>query len=481
MSLWLALITIPVILAGFHDMYQTKRSILRNYPLAGRGRYWMEELRPKIYQYFIESDTDGTPFSRIYRSIVYQRAKEQLATTPFGTQLDVNQVGYEWINHSMNALQAHEMSHDSLRVSVGGKDCTKPYSCSILNISAMSYGSLSSNAVEALNWGAKIGGFAHNTGEGSISDFHKKHGGDLIWQIGTGYFGCRDEDGNFNEEMFAKNASLDQVKMIEIKLSQGAKPGHGGILPAGKNTAEIARIRGVKQGTDVLSPPRHSAFSNSQEMIAFIAKLRRLSGGKPVGFKMCFGNPNEFEDLCRAMMEVDTYPDYIAIDGGEGGTGAAPLEFSNSIGMALKDGLILTDDILTQYGIRDKIKIFASGKMLSGFQMVKSLALGADAIYCARAFMLSLGCIQALVCNRNNCPTGVATQDPSLTIGLVVTDKCKRVANFHKHTLESVEEIVSAAGLKSIQDLRRNHIWRRISVTKISNYEELFPYQNPRV
>jgi len=481
MSLWFALITVPVIMAGFHDMVQTKRSILRNYPLAGRGRYWMEELRPKIYQYFIESDTDGTPFSRIYRSIVYQRAKEQLATTPFGTQLDVDEVGYEWINHSVNALQAHEMSNDSLRITVGGKDCTKPYSCSILNISAMSYGSLSSNAVEALNWGAKIGGFAHNTGEGSISDFHKKHGGDLIWQIGTGYFGCRDEAGNFNEEMFAKNASLEQVKMIEIKLSQGAKPGHGGILPAKKNTAEIARIRGVKQGTDVLSPPRHSAFSNAQEMIAFIAKLRRLSGGKPVGFKMCFGNPNEFEDLCRAMKEVDTYPDFIAIDGGEGGTGAAPLEFSNSIGMALKDGLILTDDILTRYGIRDKVKIFASGKMLSGFHMVKSLALGADAIYCARAFMLSLGCIQALICNRNNCPTGVATQDPSLTIGLVVTDKCKRVANFHKHTLESVEEIVSAAGLKFIQDLRRNHIWRRISVTKISNYEELFPYQNPRV
>lgn len=467
---------LPIIILGVIDLFDKKHTIIANYPIFGRFRYLMEELRPKIYQYFIESDTDGTPINRVNRSIVYQRAKKVLDTTPFGTQVNVYEPGYEWINHSLNPLPLDCINPSDLRITIGGTECKKPYNSSILNISAMSYGSLSSNAIEALNWGAKIGGFAHNTGEGGLSPFHEKHGGDLIWQIGTGYFGCRKEDGEFCEESFQKRSQKDQVKMIELKISQGAKPGHGGILPAAKNTIEIAKIRQVKPGTTVNSPGKHSAFDGAIGLVHFIKKLRDLSGGKPIGFKLCMGHPYEFEELCKVMNQENIYPDFITIDGGEGGTGAAPPEFSNSIGMSLRDGLIFANDILIKYGIRNKLKLIASGKIITGFDLVKILALGADGCNAARAMMLALGCIQALVCNQNKCPTGIATQKPNLVYGLNVEDKYIRVANYHHGTLESVAEIMCASGIQHLAKIRRHLIWRRISFNEIKNYEELFPY-----
>jgi len=459
---------------GIHDMLQTRQSLKRNYPLFGRLRYVFEDLRPKIQQYFVESDTDGAPINRIDRSVIYQRAKKQIDTTPFGTQLNVYAEGYEWMTHSMVPIDFLKMDHHP-RVLVGGKDCSQPYNASILNISAMSFGSLSANAVEALNAGASIGGFAHNTGEGGISRHHTKYGGDLIWQIGTGYFGARDEDGNFSPEAFRKNAMRPEVKMIELKVSQGAKPGHGGILPGKKNTPEIAEIRGVKVGTTIFSPPFHNAFKTPKEMIKFIHQMRELSGGKPVGFKLCVGRKSEFISVCKAMVELDLYPDFIVVDGGEGGTGAAPPEFSNFVGMPLLEGLAFVDNILKGFSIRHHIKIIASGKILTGFHMARAIALGADLCYSARAMMMAIGCIQALECNRNTCPTGVATQDPSLTVGLVVDDKKVRVANYHKHTVESFVELLAAAGLDVPRKLNRHQINRRVFMNEVRTLEEIYP------
>lgn len=459
---------------GYYDMLQTKHSIMRIYPVLGRLRFVMEELRPKIYQYFIESDIDGRPINRIDRSTVYQRAKNENDTMPFGTQLDVYSEGYEWLCHSMAPKEFASLEQDP-RILIGNKDCTKPYSCSILNISAMSYGSLSSNAVEAMNAGAQIGGFAHNTGEGGLSPFHLKHGGDVIWQIGTGYFGCRTPDGNFDAALFEKKSQLDNVKMIELKISQGAKPGHGGILPAKKNTPEIAAIRHIEPGVVVASPPYHKAFDTPKGLILFIQELRRLSGGKPVGFKVCIGHKSEFISICKAMIELDIYPDFISVDGAEGGTGAAPQEFSNYVGAPLIDGLDFVANILTGLNIRQHIKILASGKITSGFHIIRALALGADACYSARAMMMAVGCIQALLCNTNKCPVGVATQDPKLTIGLDVNDKKQRVANFHKYTVESVVELMGASGLDNVKNITRSHIYRRISFQSMLTYEEIFP------
>ncbi|MCF3108615.1 FMN-binding glutamate synthase family protein [Niabella sp. CC-SYL272] len=459
---------------GYYDMLQTKHTIRRIYPIFGRLRYVMEELRPKIYQYFIESDIDGRPINRIDRSTVYQRAKLDNDTMPFGTQLDVYAPGYEWICHSIAPKSFKTLDHNP-RVLFGNKDCKQPYSGSILNISAMSYGSLSANAVEAMNGGAKIGNFAHNTGEGGLSDFHLKQGGDIIWQIGTGYFGCRDEEGNFAPALFAEKARIPNVKMIEIKISQGAKPGHGGILPAAKNTPEIARIRHIQPGTTVESPPYHTAFNSPKELIYFIKQLRELSGGKPVGFKLCIGHKSEFIAICKAMISQDTYPDFITVDGGEGGTGAAPQEFSNYVGAPLLDGLAFVDDILRGLNIRQHIKIIASGKIMTGFHIARAAALGADACNCARAMMLAVGCIQALQCNTNRCPTGVATQDPKLTKGLVVEDKKLRVANYHKYTVKTFVEMMGAAGLSKMQDITRSHVYRRISLTSMFTFEEIYP------
>lgn len=464
----------PLIYMGVADMLQTKQSIKRNFPLLGRLRYVFEDMRPKIQQYFVESDTDGVPINRIDRSVIYQRAKKQIDTTPFGTQLNVYSEGYEWLSHSIVPIDFHKVDQHP-KVLVGNKDCLQPYRASILNISAMSFGSLSGNAVEALNAGAKIGGFAHNTGEGGISPHHTKYGGDLIWQIGTGYFGARNEDGKFSDEAFRKNASRPEVKMIELKLSQGAKPGHGGILPGKKNTPEIAAIRLVKAGTTVFSPPFHSAFSTPREMILFLKKMRDLSGGKPVGFKLCVGRKSEFISICKAMLELDTYPDFITVDGGEGGTGAAPPEFSNFVGMPLLDGLAFVDNILNGFNIRQHIKIAAAGKILTGSQMVRAVALGADMCNSARAMMMAIGCIQALECNRNSCPTGVATQDRELVKGLVVDDKKIRVANYHKHTVESFVELIAAAGIDDARKLNRHQISRRVFMNEVKTLEEIYP------
>ncbi|GAB3014362.1 FMN-binding glutamate synthase family protein [Niabella terrae] len=463
---------------GYYDMIQTKHSIRRIYPVFGRLRYVMEELRPKIYQYFVESDIDGRPLNRIDRSTVYQRAKQDNDMMPFGTQLDVYAPGYEWICHSIAPKNFNTLDHNP-RVKFGNKDCAQPYMGSILNVSAMSYGSLSANAVEAMNGGAAIGGFAQNTGEGGLSDFHLKQGGDLIWQIGTGYFGCRDEKGFFSPELFAKKAHLPSVKMIEVKISQGAKPGHGGILPAAKNTEEIARIRHIIPGTTVESPPYHTAFDSPRGLIGFIRELRALSGGKPIGFKLCIGHKSEFMAICKAMISQDTYPDFITVDGGEGGTGAAPQEFSNYVGAPLLDGLAFVDDVLNGLNIRHHIKIIASGKITTGFHIARAAALGADACNCARAMMLAVGCIQALLCNTNRCPTGVATQDPKLTRGLVVDDKKHRVANYHKNTLKTFVELIGAAGLTGMDDVTRSHVYRRTSLTAMFTFEEIFPSVKP--
>jgi glutamate synthase domain-containing protein 2 len=464
----------PLIYMGIYDMVQIRQSIKRNFPLFGRLRYVFEDLRPKIQQYFVESDIDGAPINRNDRSVIYQRAKKQIDTTPFGTQLNVYAEGYEWMGHSIVPIDFHKVEHHP-RILVGNKDCLQPYSSSVLNISAMSFGSLSGNAVQALNAGAKIGGFAHNTGEGGLSPHHLKNGGDIIWQIGTGYFGARDEDGNFSPDAFQKNATRPEVKMVELKLSQGAKPGHGGILPGKKNTPEIAAIRMVKPGTTVFSPPFHSAFTTPREMILFVKKLRDLSGGKPVGFKLCVGRKSEFISICKAMCELDIYPDFITVDGGEGGTGAAPPEFSNFVGMPLLDGLAFVANMLQGFNIRQHIRIAAAGKILTGFHMARAVALGADICNSARAMMMALGCIQALECNKNTCPTGVATQDPQLTKGLVVEDKKVRVANFHKHTVESFVELLAAAGIDQPRKLNRHQISRRVFMNEVRTLEEIYP------
>jgi len=472
---WSMVLIAPVILLGLYDMFQKEHTLVRNFPIAGRGRFIMEALRPKIYQYFVESDIDGTPINRIFRSVVYQRAKRELDTVPFGTEFDVYRVGYEW-DESLNGRRHPSAADLDPRQMVGGADCQKPYNASILNISAMSYGSLSKNAVLALNGGAKIGNFSHNTGEGAISPYHLEPGGDLVWQIGTAYFGCRTKDGQFCEETFAEKANFDNVKMVEIKLSQGAKPGHGGILPAAKNTPEIAKIREVEPYTDVISPPAHTAFSNPLEMVDFIQKLRQLSGGKPVGFKLCLGRKSEFMALCKAMIETGIKPDFITVDGGEGGTGAAPLEYSNSVGTPMRDGLAYVVDCLIGFDLKKDIRVIASGKAITGFHIVRTLALGADMCNTARGMMLALGCIQALECNKNSCPTGITTQDPQLMVGLVPEDKAQRIANYHGETVKSVAELVAAAGLNGPRQVDRSHICHRTSSATVSLYDETYPY-----
>ena len=463
---------------GMVDMLQKKHSIRRNFPVFGHGRYLLELIRPEIYQYFIESNSDGTPFDREKRSVVYQRAKGQLDTLPFGTQTNVYATDYEWINHS---LFPKPILNEHPTIKVGGPQCQQPYFGSVFNVSAMSFGSLSKNAVLALNKGAKLGGFAHNTGEGGLSPYHLQNGGDLIWQIGTGYFSCRDKDGNFSPEEFAKRAILPNVKMIEIKLSQGAKPGHGGILPAKKLTPEIAAIRGVELGKDVLSPPAHSAFSTPEGLIQFVMQLRELSGGKPVGFKLCLGKRREFLGIIKAMIKLGVGPDFITVDGAEGGTGAAPLEFSNSVGTPLNEGLVFVHNALVGSNFRDKVKIIAAGKITSGFNIVTKLALGADICNSARGMMFALGCIQALRCNTNHCPTGVATQDPSLTVGLDVPDKAQRVAKYHHATVHSFLEVIAAAGLRHPSELRPWHILRRVDSKITKNYLELYQYYQPGI
>ena len=470
LSGWWPTLFLGLSLVGLYDLQQSHHAILRNYPILGHLRFMLEMIRPEIRQYFLESETEASPFSRAQRTLVYTRAKGQSDKRPFGTQLDVRAIGYEWINHSIAPTQL--AGHD-FRVKVGGKDCTQPYDISLFNVSAMSFGALSANAIQALNLGAKLGGFAHDTGEGSISRHHRANGGDLIWEIGSGYFGCRDEQGHFSPERFTANVRSPQVKMVEIKLSQGAKPGHGGVLPGPKVTEEIAEARGVMVGQDCVSPATHSSFSTPLELMAFIEQLRTLSEGKPVGFKLCIGHPWEWFAIVKAMLETGTRPDFIVVDGAEGGTGAAPLEFSDHMGMPLQEALRLVHNTLVGAGLRDSIHVGASGKIVSAFDMARALALGADWCNSARGFMFALGCIQAQTCHSGNCPTGVTTQDPTRQMALVVPSKAERVHNFHAHTLEALQELMEASGLQTPHDFTPRHIMRRVSETQTLHLSEL--------
>ncbi|MGB0496274.1 MAG: FMN-binding glutamate synthase family protein [Kangiellaceae bacterium] len=470
--LWLYILVLPLVLIGTVDVLQNRHAIRRLYPIVGHFRYMFESIRPEIQQYFVESDINGTPVSREFRSLIYQRAKGARDTRPFGTIFDTNRDGYEWVNHSLAPKDAHNFNP---RITFGGPDCKQPYEASPFNISAMSYGALSKNAIMALNKGAKIGGFSHNTGEGGLSPYHLKNGGDIIWQIGTGYFGCRTENGNFNPELFKEKVQNDAIKMIEIKLSQGAKPGHGGILPAVKLTEEISKIRHVPMGQDVVSPAAHTSFSTPDGLLTFVKQLRDLSNGKPVGFKLCIGRKKEFLSICKAMLETGITPDFITVDGGEGGTGAAPTEMTNSVGSPLRDALIFVNSALIGCGLRDKIRIIASGKVFSAFHLLRIIALGADTVNSARGMMFALGCIQSRSCNTDKCPTGIATQDPSRNKALVVSDKAQRVANFHKETVHNLVELLAAAGLDDLSELRPEHINRRVSGTVVKTYRDLYP------
>lgn len=467
---------LTLVLLGLRDITQKRHAVLRNYPVAARLRFLFEGIRPEIRQYFFEDDKDGTPFARDKRAIVYQRAKKELETRPFGTQYDVYKEQYEWLHHSV--APKPPVTHEELRVLIGGS-CAKPYSASLLNISAMSYGSLSSNAILALNKGAKAGGFYHDTGEGGVSPYHRENGGDLVWELGSGYFGARGGDGAFDPVRFAEGASDPQIRMVELKLSQGAKPGHGGMLPAAKITPEIAAIRHIPMGQDCISPPSHSAFSTPVGLLEFVARMRELSGGKPAGFKLCIGHRWEFMAICKAMLETGITPDFIVIDGKEGGTGAAPMEFMDHIGTPLRDGLSFAHNALLGVGLRDRVRLGASGKIVSAFDMARVMALGADWCNAARGFMFAVGCIQAQSCHTGACPTGVATQDPARARAIVVPDKAARVTSFQRGTLHALAELVGAAGLSHPSELRPHHFLRRADADRVRSFAELYDQLEP--
>ncbi len=469
---WVLLLAVLYTLLGIYDL-NSRHNILRNYPILGHFRYMFEFVRPEIQQYFVATNHSGRPFNREIRSVVYQRAKNVIDTLPFGTQQDIHEVGYEYIEHSLNTVKVHP---DMAYITIGNQQCKKPYRASRLNISGMSFGALGKTAIEALNWGAKMGGFAHNTGEGGVSPYHTKYGGDIIFQIGTGNFGCRNKDGSFSKTKFKEVANLKVVKMIEVKLSQGAKPSHGGMLPGAKVDEEIAGIRGIDVGKDCLSPPMNPAFSTPLELLQFIKSLRELSGGKPIGFKLCIGSKKEFYGIVKAILKSKIYPDFITIDGAEGGTGAAPLEFSNRFGIPINEALAFVHSTLVGAKIRDKITIIASGKVATGFDMIQKLAIGADTCNSARAMMFTVGCIQALKCNTNECPTGVATQDPSRIKALVPEQKRHHVFNYHKNTIHSFLELLGAMGLDSPDKLTPAHIYHRVAEGKSMTYDTLYPY-----
>jgi glutamate synthase domain-containing protein 2 len=461
---------------GTHDLIQTRHAVLRNYPISAHLRFLLEEMRPEMRQYFFEGEKDGMPFSRDKRAVVYQRAKMVLDKRPFGTQYDVYAEGFEWVRHS---IMPRPLADTPFRVTIGGPDCRRPYDASIFNISAMSFGALSPNAIRALNKGAKAGNFAHDTGEGGYSAYHREHGGDIIWEIGSGYFGARHPDGTFSPERFAQSATLDQVKMVELKISQGAKPGHGGVLPAAKVSEEISRTRGVPIGQDCISPSSHSCFSTPIGMMEFIGEMRRLAGGKPTGFKLCVGHPWEFLAVCKAMLTTGIYPDFIVIDGKEGGTGAAPLEFLDHLGMPLREGLNFVHNALIGINARERIMLGASGKIISGFDIARAMALGANWCNAARGFMFALGCIQSQSCHTDKCPVGVTTQDPTRQRALVVDDKWVRVRNFHAATLQALSEIVAAAGLDHPNEFMPMHFSRRVSPSEVVSFDKLYPTLRP--
>ena len=474
--LWSLVVLLPLFALGMRDALQTRHTVLRNFPLIGHGRYLIESVRPELQQYLIESNLDAYPVEREFRALVYQRAKNQLETRPFGTQRDVYRIGYEWASHSLAPVEKLE---EEPRVKFGGRDCKQPYAASHLNVSAMSFGALSSHAILALNGAAKKGGFAHNTGEGGVSRYHLEPGGDLIWQVGTGYFGCRARDGSFDPERFRDTAARESIRMVEIKLSQGAKPGHGGILPAVKVSPEIAEARGLPEHESALSPPWHSAFSTPVGLIEFVARLRELCGGKPVGIKLCVGRRTDFLAICKAMLETGTAPDFVTVDGGEGGTGAAPLEFSNSLGMPGRDGLVFVNNALCGAGLRDRVGVIYSGKVFTAFHMIRAMALGADACNSARAMMFALGCIQALRCNTNLCPTGITTQNPALVKGLHVPSKTERVYRYHRSMIYAFLEMLSAMGLQNPEDVRPGHVYRRIDDLHVRSMAEIYEFLKP--
>jgi len=463
-------------LLGLHDLSQAKHAILRNYPISAHLRFLLESIRPEMRQYFFEDEKHGLPFSRDKRAIVYQRAKMQLDKRPFGTAYDVYADGFEWLNHSLSPKQ---VALNALRVRIGGPDCMQPYEASIFNISAMSFGALSANAIHALNEGARKGDFAHDTGEGGFSPYHRAGGGSIIWELGSGYFGARHPDGTFSPERFALTAADPQIRMIELKLSQGAKPGHGGVLPGAKVSAEIATTRGVAVGQDCISPARHPAFSTPTGLMRFIDELRKLSGGKPVGFKLCVGHDWEFLAICKAMVATGIYPDFIVVDGKEGGTGAAPLEFLDHIGQPLREGLSFVNNALIGINARDRIKLGASGKIATAFDIARAMALGADWCNSARGFMFALGCIQSQSCHTDTCPTGVATQDPLRQRALVVPDKAQRVANYHRATIEALAELTAAAGLEHPGGFHGKLISRRVSQSEVVTLDDLYPRLMP--
>ncbi|HZH44333.1 MAG TPA: FMN-binding glutamate synthase family protein [Lysobacter sp.] len=474
-KLWLVALALLPAAVGTVDLLQRRSTLRRNYPLLAHFRYGLESIGPEMRQYFIEADTAEVPFSRQQRALVYQRAKSVNDVRPFGTQQDVYGADYEWINHSLAPTELR--SHD-FRIVVG-ETAAQPYSASVFNISAMSFGALSPNAIRALNAGARRGGFYHDTGEGSISPYHRESGGDLVWEIGSGYFGCRDAQGGFSEERFVANACERQVRMIEVKLSQGAKPGHGGVLPAAKVSAEIAASRGVPMGVDCVSPARHPAFDTPRGLLEFVARLRALSGGKPTGFKLAIGHPWEWFGIAKAMHETGVLPDFIVVDGAEGGTGAAPAEFIDHVGLPMQEALMLVHNTLVGLGLRERIRVGAAGRITSAFDIARTLALGADWCNAGRGFMFALGCIQALSCHTDRCPTGVATQNPRRWRGLDVPDKATRVYHFHQNTLKALRDLICAAGLEHPQQIGPEHILRRVSPTEVRSLGALYRFLQP--
>jgi glutamate synthase domain-containing protein 2 len=473
---WVLLVVAPLTVLGFYDLVQTRHNLLRNFPVFGHLRWLFEGMRPEVRQYFFESDTNGSPFNRDQRTLVYERAKDLHAEQPFGTELDIYAPGYEFFAHS---LAPKPQAMEPFKVPVGGPGCKRPYEMALLNVSAMSFGALSANAIMALNKGAKLGGFAHDTGEGGLTEYHLRHGGDIIWELGSGYFGCRTPDGAFDPDQFRDKANVDSVKCINIKLSQGAKPGLGGVMPGQKVTAEIARIRGVPEGVKCVSPSSHSAFSNPRELLEFLDRLRGLAEGRPTGFKLCIGQTSEFLGICKAMLEMQIYPDFIVVDGGEGGTGAAPLEFEDHIGAPLSDGLVFAHNALVGCGLRDRIRLGCSGKVVTGFEMARRMALGADYCNSARGMMFALGCVQAQACQTNRCPTGVATQDPSRSRALVVPDKAERVNRFQRNTVLSFNQILASLGLDHPSQIAPSLLYRRLDVHTVRSYREIYHYLEP--
>jgi glutamate synthase domain-containing protein 2 len=469
------LLLLLLILAGY-DLVQTRHSVLRNYPVLGHLRYLMEAIRPELQQYFIERNYDGRPYDRDTRSVIYERAKGIHGEQAFGTEREVNEVGYEWLLHSS---APREPAKEQPRVRVGGPDCTKPYDMALLNVSAMSFGALSANALRALNAGAAKGGFAHDTGEGGLTKYHLENKGDLIWEVGSGYFGARTRDGGFDGQQFADKAAHDQVRCVSLKLSQGAKPGIGGVLPAAKVTKEIADARGVPQGQKCVSPAAHRVFSTPRELVLFIARMRELAGGKPTGFKLCVGYRHEVLAICKAMLDEQITPDFIVVDGSEGGTGAAPLEYEDHVGTPLTDGLIIMHNALVGTGLRDRIRIGASGKVATGTDLVKRLAQGADYTNAARAMMMAVGCIQAQKCHTNQCPVGVATQDPRRARALDVADKAERVYRYQQATVAQAQQMIASLGLAGPQDLHPAMVMRRIDHVRTRSYAELYDWLQP--